>query len=103
MPDAYANKPSEFGGAVNKLGIQPPPHIPTASEQLSLMYRTGDVDGSKPEDGGLAFSGLIPADQLLEIRTAEGVDFTKGGVWDAMKEEAEQILSELAEEIPDIG
>jgi hypothetical protein len=101
MPDAFS-QPSEFGGRIQRNGIQPLPHIPTASEKLSLMYRTGDVDGSKEPDGGLSFSGLIPADQLLAIREAEGVSFEKGQEWERIKEAAELERAALAEEIPDL-
>ena len=33
-------KPSEYGGSDTDktLGIQPPPHVPTADEQLRIMY-----------------------------------------------------------------
>lgn len=67
------------------------------------MYRTGDVDGTKDPDGGLAFSGLLPEEALREIRIAEGVSFEKGQVWDAMQAAAELELAALAEEIPDVG
>lgn len=102
MPDALG-KPSEFGGKIQRNGVQPSPHIPTASERLSLIYRTGDPDGTKDADGGLTMSGLIPADQLLAIRIAEGVDFEKGQDWQRMQDEAALELAALSDEVPDLG
>ena len=100
MPDALGG-PSEFGGKVQKNRVQPSPHVPTASEKLMLLYTTGDVDGSKNPDAGEAFSGLIPADQLLAIRTAEGV-MDKGQIWEQMVQEGADEIAALADEVPDI-
>lgn len=39
---------SEFGGVVGL--IQPPPHVPTASERLRMIYAIDPVDaGDRPE------------------------------------------------------
>lgn len=66
---------SEFGGKVQRNGIQPPVtpnghkgHQPTASEKLSLLYRTGTEDSTADPDGGLAMTGLLPESEL-PVRT----------------------------------
>lgn len=67
---------SEFGGKVQRNGIQPPVtplghkgHQPTASEKLSLIYRTGqEEDSTLDADGGLAMTGLLPESEL-PVRT----------------------------------
>lgn len=43
-------KPSEYGGAdtKNNLGVQPSPHVPTAAEQLRIMYAQ---DPAEVQDG----------------------------------------------------
>lgn len=86
MPDPYP--PSEFGGKTNDLGIQPSPHVPTSAEKLSLIYRTGDPEGSGliPADDGEAFSGLLPADVQRAIREQAG-HLDKGQVWEQMLQE----------------
>lgn len=75
--------PGEFDGKTQRNGIQPFPHEPTASEKLSLVYRTGLEDGDALPDGGAAFSGLLPTKEQLAIREAMG-DMDKGQVWDEM-------------------
>lgn len=41
-------KPSEYGGSDTQdtLGIQPAPHVPTAAEQLRIMYAEDPADGA---------------------------------------------------------
>lgn len=86
MPDPYP--PSEFGGKTTDLGIQPPPHSPTSAEKLSLIYRTGDPDGTGlvDADEGEAFSGLLPAAIQRQLREQAG-HLDKGQVWDQITEE----------------
>ena len=45
-----AGKQSEFNAEVQKNGVFPPPHVPTPSEELGLVYRTGDPTGNTPPD-----------------------------------------------------
>lgn len=60
-----ADKPTEFGGKVQKNGIQPRKtpingegHEPSASEKLRLIYTTGqDADSTLTPDGGVSFHG----------------------------------------------
>lgn len=76
---AVRDKPSEYGGKVQRNGIQPPVtpkgapgHEPTASEKLRLTYLTGqDEDSTKAPDNGEAFSGLLPAKEATELAKAE--------------------------------
>ena len=56
--------PSELGGKVMRNRVQPPPHEPTSSERLMLGYTTGDETGATGPDGGVAFAGLLPLDQV---------------------------------------
>lgn len=84
MPDQYP--PSEFGGKTGSTGIQPPPHAPTAAEQLMLIYRTGDPTGAMADDSGENFEGLNDYDQQLEIRESEGV-MDKGQVWEELSQQ----------------
>lgn len=72
--------PSEFGGKTMRNGVQPFPHVPTASERLSLTYRTGDPSGVKDLDGGDAFAGVLPLTKQKALREAEGA-LEKGSVW----------------------
>lgn len=65
MPAPYP--PSEFGGKIQRNNVQPPPHEPTESERLSLMYRTGDESGQSMPDGGEAFNGLVSEDEAREM------------------------------------
>ena len=97
MPDALG-KPSEFGGKVGRNRVQPSPHIPTQSERMMLLYTTGDESGTSTPDGGEAFAGLIPLGRQIAKRKAEGV-FDKGQVWDALKTEADPLITELV--VPD--
>lgn len=72
---------SEFGGSPQRNGIQPPitplgtpGHLPTASEELGLFYMTGQIeDSTRNRDNGEAFTGLIPEEEQLAKRVAEGV------------------------------
>jgi hypothetical protein len=73
---------SEFGGRVQRNGVQPPPHTPTASERLGLIYRTGDETGTLPLDNeGVIMSGLNPRKVQEQIRQQAG-DLNKGEVWE---------------------
>ena len=58
-----AGPPSEFGGRQQVNRVQPPPHEPTASERLMLVYTTGDESGALAPDKGEAFNGLIANEQ----------------------------------------
>lgn len=85
MPD-QAGPPSEFGGKVQKNRVQPPPHEPTPSERMMLLYTTGDESGNlDPESNGESFDGLLPYDEQLALRRAEGV-MDKGQVWEEMNQ-----------------
>lgn len=86
---------SEFGGRPMRVGVQPPPHVPSADEQLSLIYRTGDASGQTPSDGGLSFAGLLDSSTQRQLRETEGV-LTKGEEWEAMQGAAVDALAELA-------
>jgi hypothetical protein len=97
-----AETESEFGGnGVQRNGVFPPPHVPTTAEQLTLLYRTGDIDGTKPPDGGLAFTGMIDPVKQLEIRTAEGV-MAKGEEWERIVAAGEAAIAALGQVIPDV-
>lgn len=43
-------KQSEFNAEVQKNGVFPPPHTPTPSEELMLIYRTEDPSGASQPD-----------------------------------------------------
>lgn len=76
--------PSEFGGRIQANGVQPPPHEPTASEKLMLVYRTGDDTGLLPVDReGAPFEGLLPKKEQEELRKQAG-DLNKGEIWQEM-------------------
>ena len=92
--------PSEFGGSGPKAnGVWPAPHVPTASEQLMLTYRTGDPSGLSPVDTeGAAFQGLLPAAEQRAIRQAAG-DLDVGQVWDEMQQQAAIELAALQQEV----
>lgn len=96
MPDQ--GPPTEFGGKVLKRhGVQPVPHVPTQSERLSLLYRTGDESGTTdydPDGDGEAFAGLLPLDKQTESREREGV-LKKGRVWEEMQKEGQAEVDEL--------
>jgi hypothetical protein len=81
MPDAFG--PSEFGGKARTNRVQPPPHQPTASEQLMLLYTTGDESGESVPDNGEAMTWLLPYEQQVALRRDAG-DLDKGQVWDEM-------------------
>lgn len=89
------NTPSEFGGRVQRNGVQPRPHRPTSSEALSLLYRTGSEDGINPftkrnePDSGEAFEGLLPKAEQKKLKEAAG-DLIKGTIWDEMVAEGKQ-------------
>ena len=79
---------SEFGGRQKRNGVQPLPHRPTPSEQLRLVYTTGDPTGATGVDlEGVVFTGLNPRSVQEEIRRQAG-DLDKGQVWDDMVQEA---------------
>lgn len=92
---APKNTPSEFGGRVQRNGVQPRPHVPTRSEALSLLYRTGSETGKNPftgkmePDHGEAFSGLLPEKEQKKIREQAG-DLVKGEVWDELVARGQQ-------------
>lgn len=49
-----------------------------------LMYRTGDETGTlDPERNGESFDGLLPYEEQLALRVAEGV-MEKGQTWEEM-------------------
>jgi hypothetical protein len=85
---------SEYGGSDSKTGVQPSPHVPTPSERLSLLYRTGDESGLTDPDAGEVFSGLRTAKTQRAIRAAEGV-LDKGQEWERLKQLADPELAEL--------
>lgn len=90
MPDSLG-PPSEFGGKVGRNRVQPPPHEPTASEQLMLTYTTGDPSGINPftkkraPDNGESWEGLLPLKEQIALRKAAG-DLEKGQVWEELKQ-----------------
>ncbi len=87
MPDALP--PSEFGGKIQRNGIMPPPHSPTAAEKLSLTYRTGDETGKTNDDRyAETFNGLLEEGKQRDLREAAG-DLKKGEIWDEMVASAE--------------
>jgi hypothetical protein len=93
MPDR--GPATEFGGKVIKRhGVQPPPHVPTPSERLSLLYRTADESGIPDVDAGDAFNGTLPGPEQLAIRAAEGV-FAKGEEWERIQSEATSEIEAL--------
>lgn len=71
---AARDKPSEYGGKVQRNGIQPPVapsgapgHELTASEKLRMIYQTGqDADSTKLPDNGESFNGLLPLKEARE-------------------------------------
>lgn len=87
--------PSEFGGRVNALGIQPAPHVPTVNERLMLLYRTGDDSGLTKADDGEVFSGLLPLEKQIALRSAAG-DLVKGELWEQIVVEGQSGVQELA-------
>jgi hypothetical protein len=93
-------KPSEFGGSgVQRNGVFPAPHVPTPSEQLGLIYRTGDPSGlSDLDDENAVWTGLLPAAEQKAIRQAAG-DLDVGQVWDQMQQEAALELAELQAQV----
>ena len=94
MPDALG-KPSEFGGKIQKNGVQPPPHVPTASERLSLLYRTGSESGTvDPDPNGDIWAGLREESVQRAVREAEGV-MEKGQVWEELVIAAEAEIQEI--------
>ena len=97
MPDSLG-KPSEFGGRVQRNRVQPPPHVPTPSERLMLMYTTGDESGLvEPDPNGDVFAGFLPEVQQRAIRAAEG-HLNKGQEWETLVQEGSQEISDLAGE-----
>jgi hypothetical protein len=97
MPDALG-KPSEFGGKVRRNRTQPPPHVPTPSERLMLMYTTGDESGLlDPDVNNDVWTGFLPEEEQRAIRQAEGV-LDKGQEWDALVQEGDLAITDLAGE-----
>jgi hypothetical protein len=93
MPDK--GPASEFGGkVVSRHGVQPPPHVPSESERLSLLYRTGDESGLVDVDNGDVFAGLLTEERQTAIREAEGV-LRKGEAWDELISEGQSSVDEL--------
>jgi len=91
-----AGSASEFEGTgVQKNGVFPPPHIPTPSERLSLLYRTGDESGSTDPDNGEVWNGLVSEQTQTARRQAEGV-LDKGQEWEKLSQEAAPAIQELA-------
>lgn len=90
---------SEFGGnGVQANGVFPSPHVPTASERLMLLYRTGDESGLMPVDTeGVVWTGMLPAKEQRDIRQAAG-DLDVGQEWDALKQAADAELQSLQNE-----
>jgi hypothetical protein len=74
-----ASDDTEFGGKVQRNGVQPPPHVPTANERLSLTYRTGDPSGRTDPDDGEIFAGLRTTVAQRAAMEAAGA-FVKGTV-----------------------
>jgi len=97
MPDALG-KASEFGGKVQRNRVQPPPHVPTPSERLMLMYTTGDESGTlDPDKNGDVFAGFLPEEEQRAIRAAEGA-LDKGQEWEALVQQGAQDVGDLAGE-----
>lgn len=92
MPDQFP--PSEFGGKINDKGIQPPPHAPTASERLTMVYRTGTESGVGSLDTDV-WGGLRPEARQRAIRAAEGA-LAKGQTWETLTVVGEVTISEIA-------
>lgn len=89
---------SEFGGKETPTGVQPPPHIPTASEQMMLVYRTGDPSGSTPPDNGEIFAGLRSESAQRAALVSEGVFETVGAVAKELETQAAAEIAALAAE-----
>jgi hypothetical protein len=89
---------TEFGGKPNALGIQPPPHVPTPSEQLSLIYRTGDPSGQSPIDSEHAvWMGLrVEAVQRASMEASGAL--VKGQTAEELELMAQGLIAELAAE-----
>lgn len=85
---------SEFGGDDTRTGVQPSPHVPTPSERLSLLYRTGDESGLTDPDNGEVFSGIRTMETQTALRKAEGV-LEKGQEWERLRQLADPQLQEL--------
>lgn len=83
------NAPSEFGGRTMRNGVQPRPHVPTSSEELSLIYRTGDPTGLSDPDNGEVFNGLLPEKVQRALRVQAG-DLAKGEVWSDIVRKGEE-------------
>lgn len=84
MPDQLPA--SEFGGKVQRNRVQPPPHVPTASERLMLTYTTGDESGVLDQDAGEVFSGVLPKEAQEAIMRDAGL-LDKGQVWEEMQQD----------------
>lgn len=86
---------SEYGGDPGL--VQPAPHVPNASERLSLIYRTGDPSGQTDPDNGEIFAGLRTEVAQRAAREAEGA-LTKGQAFEELQAAAEAELAALAAE-----
>lgn len=71
-----ANRPTEFGGAIQRNGIMPPVTpkgnkghtVLTAAEMLALGYKTGQVDDTtRKPDNGETFEGILPLELQLPL------------------------------------
>lgn len=86
---------SEFGGTgVNRAGVHPIPHIPTAAEQLSLLYRTGDPSGQTNPDNGEIWQGLRKEEPMRTELAAAG-RFDHGQYAEDLTEEAQSQIRAL--------
>jgi len=70
MPDTSE---TEYGGKVQRNRVQPPPHEPTASEQIMLTYTTADDSGATDPDDGEAFKGLVPEEERIAELKSQGL------------------------------
>lgn len=97
MPDSLGPA-SEFGGKVRLNRTQPPPHVPTPSERLMLMYTTGDESGMlNPDLNGDVFSGFLPAVEQRAAMEAAGL-MVKGEGWALLQQEGSLEITDLAGE-----
>lgn len=96
--DGMAGNETEFGGVDTPTGVQPPPHVPTPSEQLMLIYRTGDPSGLSPVDkNGDIWAGL----RSEATQREKAPQPTIGQEAQDLASQADQIIEELAQEAGD--
>ncbi len=97
MPDALGPA-SEFGGKVQRNRVQPPPHVPTPSERLMLMYTTGDESGlTDPDPANVVFTGFLPELEQRAAMQAAGL-LDKGQEWEALVQQGALDIADLAGE-----